>query len=322
MRFSILNHQMDGACYCVGIHSACNRDSTIPSRHSLTAFTPPRSDLKPDNILLTSAGTVKLADFGHAARFPDGSAGVKPQHHEVVTIWYRAPELLFRSRFHGPAVDMWSVGCILAELLLRQPLFPAQSHSDRDQAATVFRLLGTPIDSLPPVPDRERAPPSARQQAANSAGTGGYSIAAAIASVSVPGTETRSISNSGDDAALQTNTAPDLPPVPVAADWPGCTSLPGYAEFEQRGTQPWREVMRTAASTATPLAVDLLARMLSYDPASRISASDALRHPWFGSSPAPTPPAQLPLPASARLQAAFAKQASGAPPSPPAGEPA
>src|SRR5690606_17095622 len=62
----------------------------------------------------------------------------------VVTRWYRAPELLFGAEEYGPGVDMWAVGCILAELLLRRPFLPGES--DIDQLSRIFSLLGSPTD--------------------------------------------------------------------------------------------------------------------------------------------------------------------------------
>ncbi|XP_025057171.1 cyclin-dependent kinase 7 isoform X2 [Alligator sinensis] len=73
-------------------------------------------DLKPNNLLLDENGVLKLADFGLAKSF--GSPN-RVYTHQVVTRWYRAPELLFGARMYGVGVDMWAVGCILAELLLR-----------------------------------------------------------------------------------------------------------------------------------------------------------------------------------------------------------
>merc|ERR1711920_405776 len=62
----------------------------------------------------------------------------------VVTIWYRAPELLFGAKEYGSAVDVWSVGCIFAELLLRAPIFPGLS--ELDQLGKIFHALGTPTE--------------------------------------------------------------------------------------------------------------------------------------------------------------------------------
>uniref|UniRef100_A0A2K5NLL1 cyclin-dependent kinase n=1 Tax=Cercocebus atys TaxID=9531 RepID=A0A2K5NLL1_CERAT len=75
-------------------------------------------DLKPNNLLLDENGVLKLAHFGLAKSYGSPS---RAYTHQVVTRWYRAPELLFGARMYGVSVDMWAVGCILAELLLRVP---------------------------------------------------------------------------------------------------------------------------------------------------------------------------------------------------------
>jgi len=68
--------------------------------------------------------------------------------HQVVTRWYRAPELLYGAKAYGPGVDIWSIGCIFAELMLRNPYFPGDS--DIDQLSKIFHALGTPTeDSWP-----------------------------------------------------------------------------------------------------------------------------------------------------------------------------
>jgi len=66
--------------------------------------------------------------------------------------WYRPPELLFGSRYYGSAVDIWSVGCIFAELMLRIPYMPGES--DMDQLKTIFRALGTPTEEDWPVSEQ------------------------------------------------------------------------------------------------------------------------------------------------------------------------
>ncbi|XP_047935483.2 cyclin-dependent kinase 7 isoform X4 [Anser cygnoides] len=98
-------------------------------------------DLKPNNLLLDENGVLKLADFGLAKSF--GSPN-RVYTHQVVTRWYRAPELLFGARMYGVSVDMWAVGCILAELLLRVPFLPGDS--DLDQLTRIFETLGTPTE--------------------------------------------------------------------------------------------------------------------------------------------------------------------------------
>lgn len=77
-------------------------------------------DLKTANLLLSNQGILKIADFGLARQFGSPAPHLSPN---VVTLWYRAPELLLEERKYTPAVDMWSVGCIFAELLTRKPLF-------------------------------------------------------------------------------------------------------------------------------------------------------------------------------------------------------
>uniref|UniRef100_A0A672ZZH3 Cyclin-dependent kinase 7 n=1 Tax=Sphaeramia orbicularis TaxID=375764 RepID=A0A672ZZH3_9TELE len=102
-------------------------------------------DLKPNNLLLDENGVLKLADFGLAKSF--GSPN-RVYTHQVVTRWYRSPELLFGARMYGVGVDMWAVGCILAELLLRIPFLAGDS--DLDQLTKIFEALGTPTEETWP----------------------------------------------------------------------------------------------------------------------------------------------------------------------------
>lgn len=122
-------------------------------------------DLKPQNILVNSNCELVIADFGLAravgatdgADLPDGDtaapASTAPRSYAasqsgadltlyVVTRWYRAPELLLQAPAYNEAVDMWSVGCILAELLGRRTLFPGSNHIN--QLQLILSLVGTP----------------------------------------------------------------------------------------------------------------------------------------------------------------------------------
>ncbi|XP_030521672.1 cell division control protein 2 homolog [Rhodamnia argentea] len=105
-------------------------------------------DLKPQNLLLDRrTNSLKLADFGLARAF---GIPVRTFTHEVVTLWYRAPEILLGSRHYSTPVDMWSVGCIFAEMVNRRPLFPGDSEID--ELFKIFRIMGTPNeDSWPGV---------------------------------------------------------------------------------------------------------------------------------------------------------------------------
>ncbi|KAI5863154.1 kinase-like protein [Durotheca rogersii] len=102
-------------------------------------------DLKTSNLLLNNRGQLKIADFG-MARY----VGDPPPHltQLVVTLWYRAPELLLGAREYGSAVDMWSVGCIFAELITREPLL--QGKNEVDELSRIFELCGLPTEDTWP----------------------------------------------------------------------------------------------------------------------------------------------------------------------------
>ncbi|KAF9005156.1 kinase-like domain-containing protein [Cyathus striatus] len=103
-------------------------------------------DLKPQNLLIDREDNLKLADFGLARAF---GIPMRTYTHEVVTLWYRAPEVLLGSRHYSTAIDMWSVGCIFAEMAMQgAPLFPGDSEID--QIFKIFRILGTPNEEVWP----------------------------------------------------------------------------------------------------------------------------------------------------------------------------
>ncbi|KAL9094956.1 MAG: hypothetical protein Q9165_002906 [Trypethelium subeluteriae] len=165
-------------------------------------------DLKPQNLLIDKDGNLKLADFGLARAF---GVPLRTYTHEVVTLWYRSPEILLGSRQYSTGVDMWSVGCIFAEMCTRKPLFPGDSEID--EIFKIFRILGTPSEQ----------------------------------------------------------------------EWPGVTSLP---DFKPSFPKWQRSDLGSNVSSLDEDGLDLLEGLLMYDPASRISAKQALNHVYFVDEPA------------------------------------
>jgi len=101
-------------------------------------------DLKPQNLLINRTGELKLADFGLARAF---GIPVRCYSAEVVTLWYRPPDVLFGAKLYTTSIDMWSAGCIFAELAnAGRPLFPGSDVDD--QLKRIFKLLGTPSEEV------------------------------------------------------------------------------------------------------------------------------------------------------------------------------
>jgi len=164
-------------------------------------------DLKPQNLLINKKGELKLADFGLARAF---GIPVRSYSHEVVTLWYRAPDVLMGSRKYSTPIDIWSAGCIFAEMATGRPLFPGSSVND--QLMRIFKVMGTPNEE------------------------------------SWPG------------VSEHTDYKPDFPVYPAQA-------LPAIVHgLDDKG-------------------LNLLSRMLQYDPNQRISAAAAMKHPYFDGLP-------------------------------------
>lgn len=163
-------------------------------------------DLKPQNLLIDSKLRLKIADFGLARAF---SVPVPKYTHEVVTVWYRAPEILLGSTLYSVPVDIWSVGCVLGEMATGLPLFGGDSEIDT--IFKVFQKLGTPTVEM----------------------------------------------------------------------WPGVLDLPEFkASFPQWPPKGWENIRNTKAQVGND-GIDLLEKLMAYDPKKRISARRALTHAYF-----------------------------------------
>ncbi|KAF2298551.1 hypothetical protein GH714_024081 [Hevea brasiliensis] len=99
-------------------------------------------DIKGSNLLIDNEGILRIADFGLASFFDPNNK--HPMTSRVVTLWYRAPELLLGATDYGVGVDLWSAGCILAELLARKPIMPGRTEVE--QLHKIYKLCGSPSD--------------------------------------------------------------------------------------------------------------------------------------------------------------------------------
>lgn len=196
-------------------------------------------DLKPANILLTRDGVVKIADLGLARIYQAPLQSLYAGDKVVVTIWYRAPELLLGARHYNYKIDMWAVGCIWGELLALRPMFKGEEAKmdaknkttlfQADQFARIIEVLGNP--------SKEK--------------------------------------------------------------WPGIEHMPDYKHlWPQLRIDNFSNNLLSWYSTRArnSSGFELFESLLQYDPGKRLSAKEALDHPWFQKDPKPTANAFASLP--------------------------
>lgn len=108
-------------------------------------------DLKPQNLLIDSSGRLKVADFGLARFF---QYPIRTHTHEIITLWYRPPEVLLGCKRYDTSIDVWSAGVIIAEMITKKPTFPGDSEID--ELFKIFRVVGTPTSDIWPSATRFR----------------------------------------------------------------------------------------------------------------------------------------------------------------------
>eukprot|EP00250_Pteridium_aquilinum_P005580 c15652_g2_i1 orf=225-2261(-) len=145
--FEYMEHDLAGLAACPGIaftepQVKCYLRQLLSGLEHCHTRGVLHRDIKGSNLLLDNSGILKIADFGLATFFrPDQN---QPLTSRVVTLWYRPPELLLGATEYGVGVDLWSTGCILAELLAGKPIMPARTEVE--QLHKIFKLCGSPSE--------------------------------------------------------------------------------------------------------------------------------------------------------------------------------
>uniref|UniRef100_A0A7I4F5E5 Protein kinase domain-containing protein n=2 Tax=Physcomitrium patens TaxID=3218 RepID=A0A7I4F5E5_PHYPA len=145
--FEYMEHDLAGLAACPGImfteaQVKCYMQQLLRGLEHCHRQGVLHRDIKGSNLLLDNSGVLKIADFGLATFFnPDQK---QPLTSRVVTLWYRPPELLLGATEYGVAVDLWSTGCILAELLAGKPIMPGRTEVE--QLHKIFKLCGSPSE--------------------------------------------------------------------------------------------------------------------------------------------------------------------------------
>lgn len=117
---------MGGIAYKCGLQIKCYMKQLLCGLEHCHSKGVLHRDIKGSNLLIDNNGNLKIGDFGLATVYEPNSK--LPLTSRVVTLWYRAPELLLGATDYGVAIDLWSVGCIIAELLVGKPIMPGRTE--------------------------------------------------------------------------------------------------------------------------------------------------------------------------------------------------
>ena len=197
-------------------------------------------DLKPQNLLVQpSKGLLKLGDFGLTRAF---SLPLRTYTHEVVTLWYRPPEILLGAKDYGCPIDMWAVGCVLGEMTTGRPMFPGDSEIDE-----IFKIFQVCVLQAHILSTRAR---------------------------------TNAASEPSPPLSLPLLPFLQLLGTPSPNVWEDVSNLP---DFQTRfPTWKRQDLSRDYGALGTN-GIDLLTKLITYDPRQRIVGKDALCHSYFDS---------------------------------------
>ena len=210
--------------------------------------------------MVTSAGEVKIGDLGLARLFYKPLHSLFSGDKVVVTIWYRAPELLLGSRHYTPAIDMWAVGCIFAELLSLRPIFKGEEAKMDKKTVPFQRNQMQKIVDIMGLPTKERWP---------------------------------LLPNMAEYNALQTLQVPATAPQHGhhhhGHHYQPQRQAGGGSQLEKWYYNTINQQASGSSAASGPLTLQslgaegykLLAGLLEYDPEKRLTAAEALQHPFF-----------------------------------------